>query len=184
MCKHESRFIHFSWQICPYWCAYLMRYATDLPRWRPLHSQRSNTATPQPVPGELLWGMLQATRESVWGGSGRREWRRRLAWHHPYGHLPNLHPVIVLKHNTGVQLSTIHTSSVLALFVLVRLCCIWTPIVRMLNPKLPDPTPFCSEFKSKKAPPGSQQKLTTWHDVLEYTDLARSSLLQQGGPAP
>lgn len=38
---------------------------SDLPRRRPLHSQRGNKAAPQPVPSELLRGMLQATRDRV-----------------------------------------------------------------------------------------------------------------------
>lgn len=70
-------------KICHYSCAYLILHVIDLPRWRPLHSQRSNTAASQPVPGELLRGMLQATWKSVWRGPGRREWRWGLAWHQP-----------------------------------------------------------------------------------------------------
>lgn len=60
---------------------------SDLPRWRPLPSQWSNKAAPQPVPGELLRGMLQATRNSVWGSAGGGEWRRGLVWP-PDAHVP------------------------------------------------------------------------------------------------
>lgn len=63
-----------------YPCTHLVLYVLDLPWWRPLYPQWCNTAAPQPVSRELLWGMLQATRKSVWGGPGRRKWRWGLAW--------------------------------------------------------------------------------------------------------
>lgn len=77
----------------------------------------------------------------------RKPWRRRAktrvssaSWGSraptpscPFVRLPNLHPVPVPKHNTGIQSSTICNSHLF----LLNLICIWTPRVRMLNLRLP-----------------------------------------------
>jgi len=65
--------------MCPPACLSPCPLSPDLPGRRPLPPQRGHTAAPEPVPGELLRGVLQATGAAVWGGSGGGERRRGLA---------------------------------------------------------------------------------------------------------
>ena len=66
-------------------------FPSDLPRWGPLPARGRDAAAPQPIPGQLLWGVLQATGQAVWrdlgGGGGER--RRGLAL-----------PALLLHHHT------------------------------------------------------------------------------------
>lgn len=150
---------------------------SDLPRWRPLPSQWSNKAAPQPVPGELLRGMLQATRNSVWGSAGGGEWRRGLVWP-PDAHVP---PKVFPAHKFCQTLTSILSpcpSTTLA----YKLSTICSSHLFSLNsilhldspcPHAEPETAFPADDRSthpwrqtQKGPPESQQRLTTWR--LEY----------------
>lgn len=86
---------------------------------------------------------------------------------------PDLHPVPVPKHNTGIQLSTIcncHPSS---------LGLIWTPRVRMLNLRLPFQQTTDLPPSSHPPPerPAAAPDPTFWNTL---TDLTGSSLPHGG----
>lgn len=164
---------------------------SDLPGRRPLHPQRSHEAAPQPVPGELLRGVLQATGDRVWGGAGGGERRRGLAWppcapeSSPCSYVsPALTsiPSLCPKHNTWH--TVVHDMRLSLLLFAQFGFAFGLPRVRMPNLRLPffpadwrsNSTSILprilwshlqsSDPKSPPLPPESRRRLTTRRDVF------------------
>ncbi len=105
------------------------------------------------------------------------------------------HPVPVLKHNTGIQLSAI-CSSHLFLLKLIRFafglpvsaCWTWDCLSsRQRSTVLLQPSSHhLPRVQTQKGCPESQQRLTSRREFLEYTDWfnRKQSPLQQDGSAP
>lgn len=181
---------------------------SDIPGRRPLHPQRSHEAAPQPVPGELLRGVLQATGDRVWGGAGGGERGRGLAWPpscpesspaHTFSPALTSIPSLCPKHNTWH--SVVHDMQLSPALCSIWFC-IWTPRVRMPNLRLPfssrltidlilrpsslpPPILWCplqsSDLKRPPppSPPESRHRLTTSFWNIP-NDLTGSSLLHSG----
>lgn len=185
---------------------------SDLPGRRPLHPQRSHEAAPQPVPGELLRGVLQATGDRVWGGAGGGERRRGLAWppcapeSSPCSYVsPALTsiPSLCPKHNTWH--TVVHDMQLSLLLFAQFGFAFGLPRVRMPNLRLPffqqiddlilhpsspassDPT---SRVQIPKVRPSLRRADTDWRPdatfFLEYTERfnRKRSPSQRDGPAP
>lgn len=149
--------------------------------------------------------MLQATRNSVWGGTGGGEWRWGLAWP-PEAHVPEILPIHMFRlpltfipspcaqHNTGIQLSAICNPHLFSLKLIrfafglpVSACWTWDCLSsrRRSTPTslLPSSAP---SSKPKNAVQRANKDWRALRDALEYTSWfnRKQSPLQQDGSAP